>query len=105
MKKANENIITIGLEITTEFMKNSMSSISQKELKLPFHILLSVGIREKTSSHGVSFQPARKLEWNSYFQELWTTGCFILHRFAGIRKRREGSRKPNSLQESVHVPS
>lgn len=31
MKNANENIITtIGQEITTEFIKNSMSSVVQK---------------------------------------------------------------------------
>lgn len=43
MKKANENIITIGLEITTEFMKINMSRVGQKELKLPFHILPKCG--------------------------------------------------------------
>ena len=44
MKKAKENIITtIGLEITTEFMKNSMSRVGQEELKLPFHILPKCG--------------------------------------------------------------
>lgn len=43
MKKANENIITIGLEISTQFMKNRMSSVGQEELKLPFHVLLECG--------------------------------------------------------------
>lgn len=43
MKKANENIITIGLEIITQFMKNSMSSVGQEEVKLLFHILLECG--------------------------------------------------------------
>lgn len=44
MEKANANIIiTIGLEIMTEFMKNSMSRVGQEELKLPFHILLNCG--------------------------------------------------------------
>lgn len=36
-------IITIGLEITTQFMKSRMSSVGQEELKLPFHILLECG--------------------------------------------------------------
>jgi len=44
MKKANENIITtIGIEITTEFMKNSMSRVGQEELEFAFHILLKCG--------------------------------------------------------------
>lgn len=43
MMKANKNIITIGLGIITEFMKNSMSSVGQEEVKLPFHILLECG--------------------------------------------------------------
>lgn len=42
-EEANENIITIGLEITRQFMKNSVSSVGQEELKLPFHILLECG--------------------------------------------------------------
>lgn len=44
MKKANKNIITtIGLEITREFMKNSMSRVGQEGLKLPFHVLFKCG--------------------------------------------------------------
>lgn len=44
MKEANENIITtIGLEIATEFMKNSVSRVGQEELKLPLQVLPKCG--------------------------------------------------------------